>query len=101
MDYLTAVGSIAGCCSVVGMPACNNRLWASALIALYMEAYTGIDLHSRNNCLGIINDNDKRRYLKRIPYDLIYGLMVIESFRDQLEKVWVNQFTVRYILVDK
>ena len=32
-----------------------------------MKAYAGIDLHSSNNYLGIINDNDKRLYGRRIP----------------------------------
>jgi transposase len=35
-----------------------------------MKAYAGIDLHSSNNYLGIINDNDKRLYGRWISNDL-------------------------------
>ncbi len=46
-----------------------------------MKAYAGIDLHSSNNYLGIINDNDKRLYGRRIPNDLNRVLMALEPFR--------------------
>jgi len=29
-----------------------------------MKAYAGIDLHSTNNYIGIINDNDQRLFKK-------------------------------------
>ena len=45
-----------------------------------MKAYAGIDLHSSNNYLGIINDDDKRLYGKRIPNDLNRVLMTLEPF---------------------
>ncbi len=31
-----------------------------------MEAYAGIDLHSSNNFIGIIDDQDQRIYSKRL-----------------------------------
>lgn len=32
-----------------------------------MELYAGIDLHSNNNFLAVIDDQDKRLYQKRLP----------------------------------
>jgi len=32
-----------------------------------MKAYAGIDLHSTNNYIGIINDKDQRLFKKRLP----------------------------------
>jgi len=65
-----------------------------------MKAYTGIDLHSSNNYLGIINDNDKRLYGRRIPNDLNRVLMALEPFRDQLEGIVVESTYNWYWLVD-
>ena len=65
-----------------------------------MKAYAGIDLHSSNNYLGIINDNDKRLYGRRIPNDLNRVLMALEPFRDQLEGVVVESTYNWYWLVD-
>ncbi|MFC1813740.1 transposase [Thermodesulfobacteriota bacterium] len=66
-----------------------------------MKAYAGIDLHSSNNYLGIINDKDKKLYGRRLPNDLNRVLTVLEPFRDQLEGVVVRiQLTIWYWLVD-
>lgn len=43
-----------------------------------MQLYTGIDLHSSNNYLGIIDDTDKRVYDKRL-------INCIETVRMELE----------------
>lgn len=65
-----------------------------------MKAYAGIDLHSSNSYLGIINDNDKRLYGRRIPNDLNRVLMALEPFRDQLEGIVVESTYNWYWLVD-
>jgi transposase len=65
-----------------------------------MKAYAGIDLHSSNNYLGIINDHDKRLYGKRLPNELNRVLLALESFRDQLEGVVVESTYNWYWLVD-
>jgi transposase len=65
-----------------------------------MRAYAGIDLHSSNNYLGIIDDNDKRLYGRRIPNDLNRVLLALEPFRDQLEAVVVESTYNWYWLVD-
>jgi len=35
-----------------------------------MEAYAGIDLHSSNNFMAIIDDQDRRLYEKKLPNKL-------------------------------
>ena len=46
-----------------------------------METYAGIDLHSSNNYIGIINGQDQRLYGKRIPNELNRVLMALEPFK--------------------
>nr|MBC8360807.1 IS110 family transposase [Candidatus Desulfatibia profunda] len=65
-----------------------------------MKAYAGIDLHSSNNYLGIIDDNDKRLYGKRIPNELSRVLMALEPFKDRLVGVVVESTYNWYWLVD-
>ena len=55
-----------------------------------MKTYTGIDLHSSNNYLGIIDDHDQRLYGKRMPNELNNILMALEPFRDTMESVVVE-----------
>ena len=35
-----------------------------------MEAYAGIDLHSSNSYIGIIDEQDRRHFAKRLPNSL-------------------------------
>jgi len=65
-----------------------------------MQAYAGIDLHSSNNYIGIINEQDQRLYGKRMPNDLNHVLMALKPFRDQLEGVVVESTYNWYWLVD-
>ena len=65
-----------------------------------MKAYAGIDLHSSNNYLGIINDDDERLYGKRLPNDLNRVLLALEPFRDRLEGIVVESTYNWYWLVD-
>jgi transposase len=65
-----------------------------------MKAYAGIDLHSSNNYIGIIDDKDQRLYGKRMPNDLSCVLMALEPFRDRLEGVVVESTYNWYWLVD-
>ena len=46
-----------------------------------MKTYAGIDLHSSNNFIGILDDDDKRLYSKRLPNDLSVILSALEPFR--------------------
>jgi hypothetical protein len=36
-----------------------------------MKTYAGIDLHSSNNSIGIINEQDQRIFGKRIPLEFL------------------------------
>ena len=65
-----------------------------------MKAYAGIDLHSSNNFVGIINENDQRLYSKRLPNRLGNVLLALEPFRDKLEGVVVESTFNWYWLVD-
>ena len=65
-----------------------------------MKVYAGIDLHSSNNYVGIINDQDQRLYGKRLPNRLNDVLMALEPFKDNLEGVVVESTYNWYWLVD-
>jgi transposase len=65
-----------------------------------METYAGIDLHSSNNYIGIINEHDQRLYGKRIPNELNRVLMVLEPFKKELSGVVVESTYNWYWLVD-
>ena len=65
-----------------------------------MKTYAGIDLHSSNNYIGIINEHDQRLYGKRIPNQLDRVLMALEPFRDTLQGVVVESTYNWYWLVD-
>jgi hypothetical protein len=49
-----------------------------------MKAYAGIDLHASNNYIGVINDEDRRLYSKRVPNRLDAVLSAFKPFVDQL-----------------
>jgi len=65
-----------------------------------MATYAGIDLHSSNNYLGIIDDDDQRLYGRRLPNDLPRVLSVLEPFKETLEAVVVESTYNWYWLVD-
>lgn len=65
-----------------------------------MEVYAGIDLHSSNNYLGIISEEDQRLYQKRLPNRLEDILPALEPFKDSLQGVVVESTYNWYWLVD-
>ncbi len=65
-----------------------------------MELYAGIDLHSTNNYIGIINDQDKRVYSKRHTNLMPEVLSVLEPFQHCLKGVVVESTYNWYWLVD-
>jgi len=65
-----------------------------------MEAYAGIDLHSSNSYIGIIDEQDRRHFSKRVPNSLIHILMALEPFKKDLEAVVVESTYNWYWLVD-
>ena len=65
-----------------------------------MKAYAGIDLHSTNNYIGIINDKDQRLFKKRLPNDLDVVLSALEPFQQDLHGIVVESTYNWYWLVD-
>jgi len=65
-----------------------------------MKAYAGIDLHSRNNYLAVIDEQDKRLFGKRLPNDLNITLTALEPFRKNLTGVVIESTYNWYWLVD-
>jgi transposase len=65
-----------------------------------MKVYAGIDLHSSNNYIGIINDQDQRVYQKRVPNQLNNILQSLEPFKESMEGVVVESTYNWYWLVD-
>ena len=65
-----------------------------------MELYSGLDLHSRNTYIGILDTDFKRVFKKRIPNHLDRILETLEPFRDQLKGLVVESTFNWYWLVD-
>ena len=65
-----------------------------------MQTYAGIDLHSSNNYLGIIDENDQRLYGKRLPNKLETVVSALEPYKDSLQSVVVESTYNWYWLVD-
>jgi transposase len=65
-----------------------------------MKVYAGIDLHSSNNYIGIINEEGQRLYQKRLPNRLEYILEALEPFKESMEGVVVESTYNWYWLVD-
>jgi transposase len=65
-----------------------------------MRVYAGIDLHSSNNYVGVIDEQDQRLYQKRLPNRLENILQALEPFKESLEGVVVESTYNWYWLVD-
>ena len=65
-----------------------------------MKTYAGIDLHSSNSYVGLIDEQDTRLYSKRLPNDLNVVLWALEPFRSSIEAVIVESTYNWYWLVD-
>jgi len=55
-----------------------------------MSLYCGIDLHSNNQVIVVIDDNDNRLLERRVPNDLAATLSALEPFRKDLLAVAVE-----------
>ncbi len=55
-----------------------------------MGTYAGIDLHSSNSYIGIIDEQDRRHFGKRLPNSLTQILAALEPFKKDLEAVVVE-----------
>jgi len=65
-----------------------------------MRLYAGIDLHSNNNFIGIINEEDQRIFQKRLPNKIETVLQSLEPFRGSLEDIVVESTYNWYWIVD-
>jgi transposase len=65
-----------------------------------MKLYAGIDLHSNNSLLGISDENDQRRYKKRLPNQADVVLAELEPYREDLAGIVVESTFNWYWLVD-
>jgi transposase len=64
------------------------------------QLYTGIDLHSNNSHLGIIDREDKRIYHKKLPNQKDVILSEMEPFRKEMVSVTIESTFNWYWLVD-
>lgn len=65
-----------------------------------MELYAGLDLHSRNTYIGIMDKTFNRVFKKRVPNDLDLILETLTPFHDQLKGFVVESTFNWYWLVD-
>jgi transposase len=55
-----------------------------------MKVYGGIDLHSDNSVVGLIDEHEKKLYCKRLPNDLAPIVGAMEPYREHLAGVVVE-----------
>jgi transposase len=65
-----------------------------------MELYAGLDLHSRNTYIGIMDNDFNRVFKKRVPNHLEHILQTLDPFRDQIKGFVVESTYNWYWLVD-
>lgn len=65
-----------------------------------MKKYSGIDLHSNNCVVVVIDENDKICLERRVPNDLSQVITLLKPFQDELEGVVVESTFNWYWLVD-
>jgi hypothetical protein len=65
-----------------------------------MELYAGLDLHSRNTYIGIMDKEFKRVFGKRVSNKLPLILKTLDPFQDQLEGIVVESTFNWYWLID-
>ncbi len=65
-----------------------------------MKLYAGIDLHSTNNYLGIIDGEDRRVFKRKLPNDLKMILHCLNPYKEDLVGIVVESTFNWYWLVD-
>jgi transposase len=65
-----------------------------------MELYAGLDLHSRNTYIGIMDKEFNRVFKKRVPNHLEHILQTLNPFRDRIKGFVVESTYNWYWLVD-
>ena len=62
--------------------------------------YTGIDLHSNNNYIGIIDQSDQKIFKKKLPNHLETVIGVLAPYKDRIKGIVVESTYNWYWLVD-
>lgn len=65
-----------------------------------MSHYCGIDLHSNNHVVVVIDDEDKKVFEKRTGNDLSLTLKALSPFQESLQGIAVESPFNWYWLVD-
>lgn len=65
-----------------------------------MKLYSAIDLHSNNNVLVILNEDDRVVYERRLPNDLTKLLAALSPYRKEVQGIAVESTYNWYWLVD-
>lgn len=65
-----------------------------------MQLYTGFDLHSSNSYVGIIDENGKRAFNKKLPNDPVVIIDTLRPFKDDIVDIAVESTYNWYWLVD-
>ena len=65
-----------------------------------MKIYVGIDLHSNNNFIVLINEENKAVYKKRLPNELSIILEILKPYQDSIEGIVVESTYNWYWLAD-
>src|ERR1051325_1268426 len=65
-----------------------------------MKVYVGIDLHSNNNVLAVINAAGEKQYCRRWPNDLRAVELALAPYREQVSGIVVESTFNWYWLVD-
>src|SRR5210317_496071 len=88
------------------LPIHSSICYGTSIFQLYgfrrcpMTTYAGIDLHSSNNFLGIIDQNDRRLFARRLPNELDQILNALQPHKDTLNAVVIESTYNWYWLVD-
>ena len=64
-----------------------------------MQLYSGLDLHSTNTYIGILDTDFKRVFKKRVGNNLDFILQTLQPFKDQLKGIVVESTYNWYWLV--
>ncbi len=65
-----------------------------------MSLYCGIDLHSNNHVISIVDEKDKKVFERRIPNILSTTLQCLSNYKDELTAIAVESTYNWYWLVD-
>jgi hypothetical protein len=66
-----------------------------------MQLYTGIDLHSSNSYLAIIDETGKRIFKRKLPNDAEQILFALAPYRDAIIGIVIESTYNWYWLVDR